>query len=152
LIDETLQKQFAAELGLRVSDDQVRDAIRQMTEFQVDGQFNNERYIALLRQAGYQPDQFREYMREQMSRNQLLIGLLGSEFATAKEMQLLLKLQQQQRDVAFVRFAATDFAGKVELTEQMLQDYYTTNLAEFETEQKVAVEYIEISADNLSAA
>jgi peptidyl-prolyl cis-trans isomerase D len=152
LIDETLQKQFAAELGLRVSDDQVRDAIREMTEFQVDGQFNNERYIALLRQAGYQPEQFREYMREQMSRNQLLIGLLGSEFATAKEMQLLLKLQQQQRDVAFVRFAATDFAGKVELTEQMLQDYYTTNLAEFETEQKVAVEYIEISADNLSAA
>ena len=59
LIDEALQKQLAASLGLRVSDEQIREAIRNMTEFQVDGQFNNDRYIALLRQAGYQPEQFR---------------------------------------------------------------------------------------------
>ncbi|MDR6984592.1 peptidyl-prolyl cis-trans isomerase D [Rheinheimera pacifica] len=151
LIDETLQKQFAAELGLRVSDDQVREAIRGMTEFQVDGQFNNDRYQALLRQAGYQPDQFRELMREQMSRNQLLIGLLSSEFATVKDMQLLAKLQQQSRDIEFVRIAAADFAAKVELTEQMLQDYYTTNLQQFETEQKVAVSYVELSAAALAS-
>ena len=151
LIDETLQKQFANTLGLRVSDEQVRDAIRGMTEFQIDGQFNNDRYIALLRQAGYQPEQFRELIREQMSRNQLMMGLVGSEFATAKEMQLLLKLQQQQRDISFVRFNAADFAAQVNLTEQMLQDYYTMNLAQFETEQKVAVEYIEISAEALAS-
>ena len=151
LIDETLQKQFAAELGLRVSDDQVRDAIRGMTEFQVDGQFNNDRYQALLRQAGYQPDQFRELMREQMSRNQLLVGLLSSEFATIKDMQLLAKLQQQSRDIEFVRIAAADFADKVELTEQMLQDYYTTHLQQFETEQKVAIEYVELSGAALAS-
>jgi peptidyl-prolyl cis-trans isomerase D len=151
LIDETLQKQFAAKLGLRVSDEQVRDAIRGMTEFQVDGQFNNDRYQALLRQAGYQPDQFRELMREQMSRNQLLIGLLSSEFATVKDMQLLAKLQQQSRDIEFVRIAAADFAANVELTEQMLQDYYTTHLEQFETEQKVAVNYVELSAAALAA-
>lgn len=151
LIDETLQKQFAAQLGLRVSDDQVRDAIRGMTEFQIDGQFNNDRYQALLRQAGYQPDQFREMMREQMSRNQLLVGLLSSEFATVKDMQLLAKLQQQSRDIEFVRIAAADFAGQVELTEPMLQDYYTTNMQQFETEQKVAVEYIELSAATLAS-
>ncbi|MDX1390800.1 MAG: SurA N-terminal domain-containing protein [Rheinheimera sp.] len=151
LIDETLQKQLAASLGLRVSDEQVRDAIRAMSEFQVDGQFNNDRYIALLRQAGYQTEQFRELIREQMSRNQLMLGLLGSEFATSAEMQQLMKLQQQQRDIHFIRFNAADFADNVSLTEQMLQDYYTMNLAQFETEQKVAVEYIEISADALSA-
>lgn len=146
LIDETLQKQLAASLGLRVSDEQVRNAIRDMTEFQVDGAFNNDRYIALLRQAGYQPEQFRELIREQLSRNQLMLGLLGSEFATAKEMQLLMKLQQQQRDISFIRFKAADYADAVTITDQMLQDYYTMNLPQFETEQKVAVEYIEISA------
>lgn len=151
LIDETLQKQFANTLGLRVSDEQVRDAIRSMTEFQIDGQFNNDRYIALLRQAGYQPEQFRELIREQMSRNQMMMGLVGSEFATAQEMQLLLKLQQQQRDISFLRFSAADYADKVNLTEQMLQDYYTMNLTQFETEQKVAVEYIEISAAALAS-
>lgn len=151
LIDERLQQQYADSLGLRVSDEQVRSAIRAMTEFQIDGQFNNDRYLALLRQAGYQPDQFRELIREQMSRNQLVMGLLGSEFATAKEMQLLLKLQQQTRDISFLRFNAEDYADQVTITEQMLQDYYTLNLAQFETEQKVAVEYVEISAQTLAA-
>ncbi|MEO3678578.1 SurA N-terminal domain-containing protein [Rheinheimera sp. FR7-31] len=151
LIDERLQQQYADSLGLRVSDEQVRSAIRAMTEFQIDGQFNNDRYLALLRQAGYQPDQFRELIREQMSRNQLVMGLLGSEFATAKEMQLLLKLQQQTRDISFLRFKAADYAGQVSITDQMLQDYYTLNLAQFETEQKVAVEYVEISAQTLAA-
>jgi peptidyl-prolyl cis-trans isomerase D len=151
LIDERLQQQYADSLGLRVSDEQVRDAIRAMTEFQIDGQFNNDRYLALLRQAGYQPDQFRELIREQMSRNQLVMGLLGSEFATAKEMQLLLKLQQQLRDISFLRFKAADYAEQVTITEQMLQDYYALNLAQFETEQKVAVEYVEISAQTMAA-
>ena len=151
LIDETLQKQLAESLDLRLSDEQVRDAIRDMPEFQIDGQFNNDRYIALLRQAGYQPESFREEVREQLSRNQLLLGLIGSEFATGKEMQLLMTLQQQQRDINYVRFNAADFADKVTLTEQMLQDYYTMNLAQYETEQKVAVEYIELSAANLAS-
>ncbi len=151
LIDETLQKQLATNLGLRVSDDQVRDAIRSMTEFQIDGRFNNDRYIALLRQAGYQPEQFREVVREQLARNQLLLGLVGSEFATAKDMQSLMKLQQQQRDISYVRFNAKDFADKVSITDAMLQDYYMMNLSQFETEQKVAVEYIEISAAALAS-
>ncbi len=151
LINERLEQQLAGKLGLRVSDDQVRDAIRAMTEFQIDGVFNNDRYLALLRQAGFQPDQFRELMRTQMTRNQLLLGMVGSEFATAAEMQLLMKLQQQQRDIAFLRFNAADFADQVELSEQLLQDYYITNLPQFETEQKVAVEYIEISSTLLAS-
>lgn len=151
LIDEKLEQQLAQKMRLRVSDDQVRDAIRAMNEFQVDGSFNNDRYIALLRQAGYQPEQFREVVRKQMTRNQLVLGLLGSEFATATEMNMLMALQQQQRDISFVRYNAADYLDKVELTEQLLQDYYVMNLAQFETEQKVAVEYIEISASALSS-
>ncbi|GAB2932757.1 SurA N-terminal domain-containing protein [Rheinheimera gaetbuli] len=151
LINERLEQQLATKLGLRVSDEQVREAVRGMSEFQIDGVFNNDRYLALLRQAGYQPDQFRELMRSQMTRNQLLLGMVGSEFATAAEMQLLMKLQQQQRDIAFLRFNAADFADQVELTEQLLQDYYITNLSQFETAQKVAVEYIEISSALLAS-
>src|SRR5690606_5160042 len=123
LIDERIQQQFATKLGLRVSNDQIRDAIRDMTEFQIDGQFNNDRYIALLRQSGYQPEQFRELMREQMSRNQLLVGLLGSDFATANDMQQLMQLQQQSRDVEYARIVAADFSTDVTITEQMLEDY-----------------------------
>ncbi len=150
LIDETLQKQFARKLGLRVSDDQLRNIIRDMPEFQVNGVFSNDRYLALLRQAGYEPEEFRDLMRDQLARQQLLLGLFSSEFATTAEMQQLAKLQQQTRDIQFTRLAAADFVSAVTVTDQMLQDYYSTHIEQYETEEKVSVEYVELSAAALA--
>ncbi|VFS89993.1 Peptidyl-prolyl cis-trans isomerase D [Kluyvera cryocrescens] len=47
LIDEALLDQYAKDLGLGISDEQVRKAIFATTAFQVDGKFNNTRYNAL---------------------------------------------------------------------------------------------------------
>jgi peptidyl-prolyl cis-trans isomerase D len=151
LIDETLQKQYAANLGLRISDDTVRDLIRSMPEFQVAGQFNNDRYLALLRQAGLQTAEFREMLREQMARQQLIQGLILSEFSTPIEMQRLQKLQQQSRDIQVVKFAAADYIDQVELDDSMIEQFYYDHLNQYETEEKVAVEYIELSVESIAA-
>lgn len=150
LIDETLQKQYAAELGLRISDEAVRDLIRSMPEFQVAGQFNNERYLALLRQAGLQTTEFREMLREQMARQQLIQGLILSEFSTPAEMQRLQKLQQQSRDIQYVKFTAADFLEQVELDDSMIEQFYYEHLEQYETEEKVAVEFIELSVEQIA--
>ncbi|MEE2001604.1 SurA N-terminal domain-containing protein [Alkalimonas sp. MEB108] len=150
LIDETLQKQYARQLGLRVSDDAVRDLIRSMPEFQVGGVFNNDRYLALLRQAGLQTGEFRDMLRDQMVRQQLVRGLILSEFATPAELQRLMALQQQSRDIQYIKFQAEHFVDQVELTDAMLEQYYYDNLARYETEEKVAVEYIELSIEQIA--
>lgn len=150
LIDETLQKQYARQLGLRVSDDTVRDLIRSMPEFQVGGIFNNDRYLALLRQAGLQTGEFRDMLRDQMVRQQLVRGLILSEFATPTELQRLMALQQQSRDIQYIKFQAEHFADQVELTDAMLEQYYYDNLARYETEEKIAVEYIELSIEQIA--
>lgn len=150
LIDETLQKQFARSLGLRVGDDQIRDAIREMPEFQIEGHFNNERYLALISQAGYTATDFRDLLRDQLSRTQLIIGLFSSEFATAAELQQLAKLQQQTRDIQYAQINAEDFKAQVQVTDTLLQNYYNTHIQQFELPQKVAVEYVELSAATLA--
>ncbi|WP_333608476.1 SurA N-terminal domain-containing protein [Arsukibacterium sp.] len=151
LIDDTLQKQLARKLGIRVSDEQVRDTIRNMSEFQIDGIFNNDRYIALLRQAGYQPSQFRELIREDLASNQLLVGLLGSEFGLGSEVQLRNRLVQQTRDISYALLPASQFADAVNISDAQLHDYYLTNLQRFMTQQKVAVEYVELSSAMLAS-
>ena len=55
LITERLIVQTVEEMGLRVGDEQVKDAIRKMPEFQVDGKFDNEQYLALLRNNNLTP-------------------------------------------------------------------------------------------------
>ncbi|MBU1618310.1 MAG: SurA N-terminal domain-containing protein [Gammaproteobacteria bacterium] len=151
LIDEQLQRQLVTELDLMVSDEVLRDTIRSMPEFQVEGVFNNDRYIALLRQNGYEPNQFRDYLRAQMSANQLVVGLAGSEFATVSEMQLLSKLQMQSRDIQYAVLKAADFAAAVEINDQLLQDYYQANANQFVSPETVSVDYVQLTAADIAA-
>ncbi len=146
LIDETLQQQFVRKLGIRVGDDQVRDTIRSLGEFQVDGTFNNDRYIALLRQMGYQSADFREMVREDMAASQFRAGVFASEFYLPSEIQQIRKLEQQSRDISYFVVKAANFADQVTISEQMIEDYYQMQLRRFETEPKVAAEYVELSA------
>jgi peptidyl-prolyl cis-trans isomerase D len=150
LIDEQLQRQLVSQLDLMVSDEVLRDTIRTMPEFQVDGVFNNDRYIALLRQNGYEPNQFRDYLRAQMSANQLVVGLAGSEFATVSEMQLLSKLQQQSRDLQYLVLKAADFTAAVEINDQLLQDYYQSNTNQFVSPETVSVDYVQLTAADIA--
>src|SRR5690606_39950956 len=58
LINAKLIEMYANKLGLRVSDEQVIDAIRNIGAFQVAGQFDNTTYQMTLRGLGYTPDGF----------------------------------------------------------------------------------------------
>ncbi|WP_445426364.1 MULTISPECIES: SurA N-terminal domain-containing protein [unclassified Alishewanella] len=150
LIDETLQKQFARKLGLRVGDEQVRETVTGLPEFQVDGVFNQDRFIALLRQAGYQPADFREMVREGLATTQLMQGLVGSEFGLPAEINLLLSLQQQTRDIRYFTVTAERFAEQVSISDDMLQEYYQQNISRFMTPEQISAEYVELSAAKLA--
>lgn len=150
VIDDTLQKQFARQLGLRVGDELVRTTVTSLPDFQIDGVFSNERFNALLRQAGYQPAEFREMIREDLSTSQLMQGLVGSEFGLASEINMLLALQQQTRDVRYFTINADRFAETVDITDDKLQAYYQDNIQQFMTPEQVAAEYVELSAASLA--
>ncbi|MEQ5808545.1 peptidylprolyl isomerase [Alteromonas sp. NFXS44] len=149
LIDEKLVEQKARELGLRVGDDQIRDTIRSMPEFQLGGQFNNDRYLALLRQNGYQPSDFRNFLRTQLTREQLTRALGVSDFALPGEARRVFDLQAQTRDARYVVVDAAPFADEVEISDADIQGYYDANITSFDTEEKVSVAYVKLSVDDL---
>lgn len=149
LIDEKLVLQKAEALGLRVGDAQIRDTIRNMQEFQVGGQFNNDRYLMLLRQNGYQPNAFRDILRTQLTREQLTRALGVSDFALPGEAKRLYNLQAQTRDARYLVVDAAPFADEVEVTDADIQSYYDANITAFDTEEKVSVSYVKLSVDNL---
>ncbi len=152
LIDETLMKQYATSMGLAVSDELIIKTIREMTEFQVDGVFNNDRYLALLRQNNLTANQFRDMLREQFSRNQLLAGVAGSEFALPNELKQLMLLQQQSRDIEYALLKAADFAKDVEITDDKLNSFYQLNQKRFATPEQVSLQYVELKGADLAKA
>jgi peptidyl-prolyl cis-trans isomerase D len=149
LVSEKLIDQAALELGLRVSDVQIKQAILQMQEFQIDGKFDNDRYLVVLRSAGFQPSGFRDYMRIRITREQLSRALIGTEFALPGEARLAYDLQAQTRDTKYLTINSADFEQEVEVSTQQINDYYQANIASFDTEQKVSVAYVELTLEDL---
>tara|TARA_R110002153_G_scaffold94766_8_gene228314 strand:- start:686 stop:2569 length:1884 start_codon:yes stop_codon:yes gene_type:complete len=149
LIGDKLLEQAAIDLGLRVSDAQIKQAIVAMPEFQFDGKFDNERYTAVLRQAGFQPNEFRDYMRVDMTRRQLSNALLGSEFTLAAESKQAYKLQEQTRDARYLTIPAQPFGDEITVSPEDIENYYQANITQFDTQQKVSLAYVELSIDDL---
>jgi peptidyl-prolyl cis-trans isomerase D len=149
LIADKLIEQVADELGLRVSNEQIRAQIVKMPEFQLAGQFNNDRFQSTLRSVGFQPNTFRDYLRDEMTRQQVGQAILGSEFTLQSEASKVLNLQQQTRDVQYITVPTASFSDQVEISEDDIEVYYQQNLVLFDTEEKVSLDYISLSVDEL---
>jgi peptidyl-prolyl cis-trans isomerase D len=151
LIGETLIKQQSETLGLQISDELLIKTITQMQEFQLDGTFNNDRYLALLRQNNLTPNKFRDILREQFVRNQFMVGVAGSEFALPGELKTLMSLQQQNRDIEYSVIKATDFAASVEITDEKLSEYYQLNQNNYASPEQVSLQYVELKGSDIAS-
>ena len=149
LVQQELQTQLANELGLRVSDESVKKAILELPYFQIGGQFNNDRYLQVIRQMNYQPDAFREFLREDMTRSQLISAVAGTDFALDNELASAVALQQQTRAIDYIVLSKESLQEGIEISEQEITDYYDLNTSQFMAPEQVSVSYIDLNAANL---
>jgi len=151
LINEKLIDQNSEALAIRVSDLRLKETIRQMPEFQVDGAFDNNRYLAIINQAGFfQSSDFRDYLRVEMTRRQLSQALIATEFNLPYQEKLQLTLQNQTRDIRFATISAQQFEAGITLTDEEINNYYLTNQARFENKEQVKVDYISLDVADIA--
>ncbi|ABM03286.1 PpiC-type peptidyl-prolyl cis-trans isomerase [Psychromonas ingrahamii 37] len=150
VISERLLTQAIKDMGLRIGDEQVKQEIRKMKEFQVDGNFNNEQYLSLLRRASYTPAQFSQSIKQDLARRQLLTMVLGSEFILPMEVQQANRLQAQKRVARVLTVKASDFADKDPISEQEISTYYENNSQFFQTAEQVSVDYVVLDGSLLA--
>ncbi|SIN76740.1 peptidylprolyl isomerase [Salinivibrio sp. ES.052] len=151
MVNDLLLEQEASKLGLRVSDEQVKAAIRAMPQFRQSGQFNNERYQAALRQTGMSADEFANYMRTDLMRQQLVNGLQSTAFVLPSELESLYRLEAQSREVRTITLSVDTFAEKVTLSDEELESYYQTNRDDYVQPRMVKVAYVALTGDSLAS-
>jgi peptidyl-prolyl cis-trans isomerase D len=150
MVDQQLLLKANDDLGLRVSDGAVRDAIAAIPAFQVNGQFDAATYQAVLAAQRKSPAMFEDEVRSSMAISLVPDALTASTIVTGDEVDRFLKLRLQRRDMRYAmlpRPALTD--SKV--TDAQVQAYYKQHQAEFMAPEQVAIRYVEVSAAGLKA-
>jgi peptidyl-prolyl cis-trans isomerase D len=147
LVNQKLVELFARDAGLRVSDDQVKAAIREIGAFQVAGQFDNTSYQMTLSGLGYTPDGFAELMRRDLARTQLLQAMVNSEFALPSETAAVQRLVNQKRSGSYASMPLEQYLDTVEVTDAEVEQWYQNNQQAFAVPEQVKVEFVALDAD-----
>lgn len=149
LIDNMLLDQYAKKLGLAVSDDQIKDAIRKAPYFQTNGQFDNANYLDLIGRMGYTADNFAQSMRQQLVNQQLIQAFGESGFVLPSESQAMAALVLQERDVRLATIDLKALQAKQSAGDDELKAYYDQNKNSFIAPEQVKVSYIPLDAASM---
>lgn len=141
-IDHHLSYQFSRNLKVDISNEQVKNAIRQQTVFFENGQFNNKKYLELLSMNDYTPDSYAEVLRAALQQQQVIDALINSAFVLPVDSQLsLLQDQIRKASIAIINSSIVNM-DDVNVSVEDAQKYYDEHKNEFFKKERVKFKYI----------
>ena len=149
LVERELLLQNADEMGYRVSEQNVAATIRSFEMFHEEGVFSPEFYRQQLKIQGQSPAGFEQRIRRALLASQLPTGIAETALVTDAELDALIRLQGQQREVAYLTLPIKQYEDESDASEAAVASYYETHRERYMTPEMVSVEYIELSADEL---
>jgi len=151
LVDQELLLQNAADVGYRVGDEAVASTIRSIDAFKEDGVFSTERYQQALQSQGESPPTFESRVKRMMLTSQLTDGLASSVLVTDADIDESIRLTKQTRELRYLILPTGRYADEAGADEESIKAYYEKNASQFMTPEQVSVEYVELSAAEISA-
>lgn len=142
LVNDELMRQYAKDLKLGISANQIKSQIVNSQIFQQDGKFNNELYQHTLRNNGLTADGYAAIVNEGMLLSQIQKGIVESDFSVPVTEALLAKLLLQQRQVRLATYPiAKEIANQTASVEE-LQKYYDAKKTDLVEPEQLVVEYV----------
>jgi peptidyl-prolyl cis-trans isomerase D len=147
LVEQTIITTKLRELGLSISDDQIRNEIH--AQFQAAGQFDRLSFNNFLNQAGYSEGEFIETVRAAMLRGQLQNVLHAGPSVPPGYLATLISHQNERRIAEYI-VITPDKAGEIpDPGDEALQAYVKANEGNFTAPEYRAVSYVAVTPEDL---
>ena len=145
LVQTELFRQTGRQLGLRVSDQEIWDAIQQLPSMSDENGFSPELFSLAANQAGLTPEGFKEQLRQDLASRQLQEALLGTDFVTEAEVSAFARLQNQKRDFSYAILSSDELKESHKPTEEEIEARYQDADDRYMEPEKVRIAYIVLS-------
>ena len=114
-----------------------------------DGRLNMDAYKRLLAAQGLTPEGFEARLRSDLSMQQVLGGVAGSELVSRANVDVAMNAFLEQRQVRVLQLTPKDYAGKINPSDADLQAFYKANEALYQVPESVKIEYVVLDLDSV---
>jgi peptidyl-prolyl cis-trans isomerase D len=154
LVDQQAALVEAGRLGIKASDEEVRQRIFSAPAFQENGAFIGEqRYQQLLRsqRPPLTPAEFERSVREELVLDKLRAVLTNWLSVTDKELEQEYRLRNDKVKLAVVSFIADSFRAEATASDAEVAAYFNAHQVDFKVPEKRKVRYLLVDADAIRA-
>lgn len=149
LIRDEVLLQHVQDEKLVVSDETARRFIQTLEYFQKDGKFDKTQYQTLLSSQGMSSDEFVARIKKALVMEQFQKAIVDSSFVTQTEVANYFKIQNQKRDLEYLTIPLAQSSQAP--SEEEINAYYQQHQDAYQTEEQVAIDYVELALDKLAA-
>ncbi|MDX1775777.1 MAG: SurA N-terminal domain-containing protein [Desulfobulbales bacterium] len=142
LIQRSLLRQGAREMGIIVSDFEVQQAVEKMEAFRSNDAFNVEQYKNILSSSGMTPTSFEDSMRTDLLSGKVLEYLGRFSKLTPLEVNDQFNFDNEEIKIEYVSFRGSDLKDKIETGEDQLKTYFEENKENYKTEPQIKLSFL----------
>lgn len=151
LINQAVLRNQSEQLGMHVSDQVINNLLLQDPQFlDENGQFSNDRFAFALQQQGMTKDQLFAQYRQQLNLMQLYASVAQTALYPEAEINDLLALQLETRDVWVHRLPWEQYKDKVSVSDKEVEDYYNEHKNELNSVAMVDLAYIQLDPSKVA--
>ncbi len=142
LIQGALLRQGAREMGVVVSDIEVKQAIEKMEAFSTNGYFDMQQYQTMLTASRITPGMFEQSMRSDLITQKLVKHLERFTKVLPDELNERFIFENEEMKLEFVSLNAADYREKVKVSDEELADYFEKNKENYKSQPQVKLSYL----------
>ncbi|MEZ0122287.1 MAG: SurA N-terminal domain-containing protein [Candidatus Reddybacter sp.] len=149
LIREKAAELTALSTHMGVSPATIASLLQTVDVYQTDGKFDREKYEFAIRQMGYTPREHHAYMSNGLLLSQFASGVANTGFVTDADLELAAKIFEQRRNYHYLTVPIAPLAAEITVEDADITAYYEAHKEEFRTEEKLEIDYVQLSTNNL---
>ena len=150
LIESELINQLVIDTKLNITSDKLVESIKNIEFFRGEEGFDRAKYERSINSIGMPPTIFEAQLRMDLLSEQLQAGFSETTFVLKPELDNILRLESQSRDITFTILGLPSFIEDGEISESDIQAYYQANPVLFRSDPQTKIEYLELSVKELA--
>lgn len=150
MVDNVAYNSAVYESKIRIGDEQIKDVIRTNKAFEKDGKFDNNLYLATIRNMGMSPEYYAHTLRMALMASTLSDPILNSSTQVLPfEIDLMTNLVKENRLVDLYSINMDTVTKDVKVTDEEAKAYYDAHNKDFMTHAISQFTYLVLDYRNL---